>query len=1096
MKYATLAGLSCWCPIYIALILLSLPLPLWASFPLQSSPQRQITGKVTDGNGEPLGGVNIIIPGKGRGTISDFDGTYTIQATPQDTLTFSYVGFKKVEIPVSRQEILNVQMEEDVVALDEVVLNTGYQQLPKERINGSFVVLDSALIQRSVATDVLSRLNGTVSGLLYSGGSPEIVTHNPNGRNPGILIRGISTIDQNVSRSPLIVLDNFPYEGELSNINPHDIESITVLKDAAAASIWGARSGNGVIVITTKKGRKKEAMQLDFSVNFGTEQKPDLWYDRNYLSAGDYIDIETHLFDQGYFNSYLQNSVSYPVVTPAVEILNDLKQGHISKQQAEQSLGVLRHRDVRNDYDKHIYQTALNQQYHIGLKGGAEKMTYSFSVGYDKNRHNLKRNGYQRLTLRALNTFNPVKNLEITFGVNYSNNRTDRNNQLNFGSGIQIGGFTHSGIYPYAQFAGPDGTHLSIARDYRTGFKEEMQQAGFKYWQYRPLDELYFRENSSKINDLLIKGSLKYRIAPFLNAEVLYQNERQKISNYEYFSNDAYYTRNLINRFSILNDGGSITYQVPENGGVLNVGEYDWNSHNFRGQLSFDSTYGDLHTVTTIVGTEVRELKTQGFQRTSYGYEKQFGTASTALDYSTFLPTTPSGSARIPAPDGAVLGRLNRFVSLYANVGYIYDNRLSVTLSGRNDGTNLFGVNINQKITPLWSAGAGWVISNENFFRSPALDYLKLRLTYGYNGNVYYGSAYTTGVYRSSYLTGLPAISNLTAPNPDLRWEKVKNINLGIDFRTAKNVLSGTFELYQKTGEDLVEPYPLAHNTGFRESMINSASTKTRGIDLTLNSKNINRSFKWNTTLILSTVKDEVTRYEGEVARSSIQTRMIVEGRPLNSVFSYKWMGLDPENGDPLGFLNEAVSKDYEGIINNFEADSLVFNGSSMPQFHGAIRNDFSYKDFSLSVNVLFKGGYVFRRASTSLNYPDLIDGYANSDYVRRWQKPGDEKNTNVPSIVYPANSRRNTFYNYSEVLVEKGDHIRLQDIRVAYNLKSGLGAWLPFRSCSIYTYLSNIGILWRANDLGIDPDKAPNIPLLHTLPNPFSMSFGISASF
>ncbi|AGA77647.1 SusC/RagA family TonB-linked outer membrane protein [Echinicola vietnamensis] len=1057
-----------------------------------------VKGVIVDITGAPIAGATIQIKGTHRGASSNEDGIFELEnVVEKSILIISMIGFQPREIEITDvSKELFITLQESISEMETFTVSTGYETLPQERLNGSFALLDSSLLNRAVSTDMLSRLNGTVSGLLYSGGTSQIVTHDPNGRNPGIIIRGISTLDNNVSRSPLIIVDNFPYEGDINNINPNDIKSITVLKDAAAASIWGARSGNGVIVITTKKGRQNEKMHLEFNSNFTIQEKPDLWYDPNYLPSKDYIEVEKYLFDQGYFDPYLQNTVYYPVLTPAVELLDKARSGEITTQQAQQSLSDLSKFDIRDSYDRDIYQKSFNQQYYLGIRGGADKMTYAFSVGYDKNKHALKRNGYERVTLNTSNSFSPVQKLTVKLGLNFSTNQTFRNNQMPFGTGISIGGFTHAGIYPYAQFSDSQGRALSVNKDYRRSYKEQMEQRGFKDWQYRPTDELRFADNQTKIYDLLIKTGLEYQVTPFLKAHLLYQAERQKISNYEHFNEDTYYTRNLINRYSLLNSDGSISYQIPENGGILNVGEYDWLSQNIRGQISFDKNFQQSHSISAILGSEIRELTTKGYQRTSYGYEERFGTASMNLDFSTFLSTSPGGFARIPAPDGTVVGRLNRFVSFFSNLGYVYDDRLSFTLSGRNDGTNLFGVNINQKITPLWSAGAGWTLSREDFFQSSWLDYLKLRLTYGYNGNVYYGSAYTTGVYRSSYLTGLPVISNLTPPNPDLQWERIRNINFGIDFETRNGVFSGTIELYQKSGKDLVEPYPLAHNSGFRESMINSASTRTNGVDVTINTKNINRAFQWKTSLLLSGLKDKITSYKQEPTSSSIQNRVLAEGKPLYSIFSYKWAGLDPENGDPQGYLNGMVSKDYQAIINNFHPDSLIFHGSSLPQIYGAIRNDFSFKGLSLSVNLLLKAGYYFRRSSTAINYTDIIDGYANLDYTQRWQNPGDEKITNVPSIVYPSDSRRSTFYNYSESLVEKGDHIRLQDIKLSYNLKTALKEKLPMKSCNVYVYLNNVGIIWKANDLGIDPDQATSTALLHRLPNPLSFSFGVSAGF
>ncbi len=398
----------------------------------------------------------------------------------------------------------------------------------------------------------------------------------------------------------------------------------------------------------------------------------------------------------------------------------------------------------------------------------------------------------------------------------------------------------------------------------------------------------------------------------------------------------------------------------------------------------------------------------------------------------------------------------------------------------------------------MWSAGLGWNVSNEKFYKVNWLPFLKARFSYGFNGNVYNGSAYVTGSYLTSPLTGAPAIRNLTAPNPDLRWEKVKNINAGIDFATKNDILSGTIEWYSKAGEDLIESIPLYTSSGFQSYNGNAASTSTHGFDITLNSKNLNGAFKWGTTLLLSTLHDKVTQYNAVFSNTSLQRLggMPVVGMPLYGIYSYKWAGLDPVNGDPMGYLNGKASKNYAGIIANYKPDSLAYSGSGRPTLYGAFRNDWSYHHISLSVNIVYEMGYYFRRASTSINESDIISATfgQNVDYSQRWQKPGDENITNVPPVVYPSNPSRNTFYQYAQTLVDKADNIRLQDIRLSYDLRKAVWHALPFNTLQLYAYASNLGILWRANKEGIDPD----IPAVssHGYPNPFTISFGFNAHF
>jgi TonB-linked SusC/RagA family outer membrane protein len=1061
-----------------------------------------IKGIVTDTVGHPLPGAIIKIKGTNIATIAKADGSYEIKDVPQNAiLIISMIGYQAAEISLSdvADSFLKVSLKISVSALNQVsIVSTGYQQLPKERVTGSFDQLNSTLVNRSTSTNILDRINGVSSGVFFNGTADHnINTTGSAFRNSGINVRGQSTI--NASTDPLIVVDNFPYEGEISNINPNDVESITILKDAAAASIWGASSGNGVIVITTKKGRLNQKMKVSLNANINIGNKPDLFGDKNFLNSSDYIDVETLLFKQGYFDNDLSNVSSYPAITPAVTILANQRSGAISQADATSQLNALRKIDVRNDFEKYVYQKSINQQYSLGIRGGGSDYTYALSVGRDNNRDNLIRNGYSRTTVNSQNAYNPVKNLELTAGLNYSQNITTLDNNNGYGNlnAYYMGNYEYNSLYPYARLADGQGNPLAIAKNYNATFISSMQSQGFLDWNYRPLDEIKNADNPVKINDLLLRLSARYKIIPSLNIELQYQNEHQVIDTRNFQSQDTYYTRNQINQFSQIDPAtGRINYISPL-GGVLDLGNYNWASNNLRAQANYDRTLGK-NNIVALAGAEIRERKTDGFTNKSYGYDNNFGTSDTYLNYNTAYNTNPSGSAFIPAPQGGTSQSVYRYVSYFANVAYTYDSKYILNLSGRKDGSNIFGAKTNDKVTPLWSAGLGWNTSKEKFYDISWLPYLRLRASYGFNGNVYQGSAYLTGGYTTSSQTGLNAINILQPPNPQLRWERVQNVNVGIDFGAKDDRISGTIELYQKKGMDLLEPTPLATQTGFTTVMANTAETKTKGIDITLQSKNLIGEFRWNTTFLFSTLYDKLIKYLPTVKSSNIQTNggiTGITGYPLYSIFSYKWAGLDPANGDPRGYLNGAISKDYSAILNNFRTDQIIYNGSARPNVYGALRNDFFYKAFELSVNVKYELGYVFRRPSINTNYSEVLTYYANSDYAQRWQKPGDEVNTNVPSMVYPGDDNRSRFYTYSQPLVEKGDNIRIQDLRLAYSLPT---RWLNKNAAphiQLFAYASNIGIIWRANKYGIDPD-AYSWGVSHAFPNPFTLSFGVNANF
>ncbi len=1061
------------------------------SRPASANPARSIPikGKVVDDKGQPLGGVNVRVKNSLLATVSDDRGDFSIEVPDENAiLVLSFIGLQTIEVPVKDNLRPTVILKEIASSLEAVsVVNTGYQQIPKERATGSFVQIDNELLNRRVSTNILERLDGVTSGLIFNKSSIGVA---PRNENVGISIRGRSTIDNNVSADPLIILDNFPYEGNVANINPNDIESITILKDAAAASIWGARSGNGVIVITTKKGKFGQPLKVDFNTNLTVGQKPDLFYSKSYLGSASYIEIETYLFNQGAYNANLSNVTTYPLISPAVEILAQSRAGTITSEQAGSQLQALARIDVRDQLEKYFYTAKINQQYSINLSGGSDKSTHNFSAGYDNNRNeNLSR--YSRLNLNYANVFKPLKNLELSTGIIYSD-------------GIENRSKGYSPVYPYTEISGANGEALSVPMGYRKGYLESTKALGFLDWELRPLDETKFVDNTVKSSNLLLRSALTLKFLENFQFSAQYQFQKQFSGERNYQSLETYYTRDLINKYSQRNTStGVFTYPLPK-GGILSNSVANTLAHNLRTQLNFDRKFGADHMVNALAGAELREISSEGKSDLLYGYDDQYGTSVTNLNYGTAYPLNPSGlgSQTLPVFNGNVTGTINRYVSYFANASYSYKERYTVSLSGRKDGANIFGVRTNDKITPLWSSGISWNISREDFFKWSWIPYLKLRGTYGYNGNVYNGSAYLTAAYSTNSLNGNQQAQITSPPNAELRWEKIRNINLGVDFALKKNIIQGSVEIYQKHATDLIESAPLAPSSGFTEYKGNAASLRTEGVDINLTSNNLKGNLSWTTNFLANFQKDRVTSYDTQFTVLALarfdqgitQAGIFpVVGNTLFGLYSYRSAGLDPTNGDPMGYLNGIVSKDYTSIITNTPLSDLVYHGSSRPNIFGSLRNNFSYMGFSLSFNLTYKFDYYFRRRSINLNY-QLLLASQHTDYAFRWQKPGDEATTTVPSLTYTTNTNRNLFYNSSDVLIEKGDHIRFQDISFGYDLTKKLLKKSPFKVLQLYSYINNVGILWRANKAGIDPDN--NDLALGYRPDARTVAFGVRAQF
>ncbi|TAN01569.1 MAG: SusC/RagA family TonB-linked outer membrane protein [Chitinophagaceae bacterium] len=1047
----------------------------------QQTTLHTISGMVLSAKeGTPLVGAIVKVKNKAIGTVTNTEGKFNLQViTLPDTLIVSRIGFHQEQTVIknSAENPIIIRLEPSNTQLQEVTVSTGYQQIPKERATGSFDFIDNKLLNRSVSPDILGRLKGISSSLLFD-------SHI--GNNLGFSIRGLSTIFAN--SQPLIILNNFEYDGDINDINPNDVESITILKDAAASSIWGAKSGNGVIVITTKTGKYNSAPRVSFNSNVTITGKPNLFYIPT-MSSSDYIGVEEYLFNQGYYDGTLTDP-NFPPVSPVVEILNNQRNGSTSASEATAQINALKSHDVRSDYLKYFYQTSVNQQYAINLSGGGANQRYYVSAGYDNDLNNLVGNQYKRTSVNANNTYSLINHkLDIMTGILFTQTYT-KNNGLN---PLQI---TSGGgsLYPYAQLANSKGDALPIAQ-YNQDYLDTVGEGQLLDWNYRPLDEIRLADNNTTGTDYQVNLGITYKLTPYLSVTGKYQYGRGQTDHQIYHSEQTYYTRNLINLFTEFTPNGTV-YPVPL-GGILDMNSSSYTSQNGRLQLNYNKTWKGKNQLSAIAGTEIKNLNTNQNSYRLYGYDNRYAT-STPVDFANFYPTFINGSQQL-IPNTQGIGSLtDRYVSYYMNASYNYDNRYTVSVSGRRDASNLFGVKTNQKWVPLWSSGLSWNISNEQFYHLEWLPFLKARVTYGYNGNIDNSvAALLTAQIQGYNNFGQLQSFVINPPNPELRWERTSAFNAGLDFATVKDRISGTIEYFRKRGIDLIGSASLPPSTGLLSFMGNTADMKGNGLDLTVNTENIDRIFKWNTTFLFSIAKNKITDYKAQLP--SISSYILPSygfnpkvGGPVNALYSYKWAGLD-DAGNPQGYLNGKLSEDYASIINSSDVSNMGYNGSSVPVMFGSLRNTFSWKQLSFSFIITYKWGYYFRRPS--INYYNLFTGSnpGSRDFDKRWQKPGDEKLTDVPAMIYPADPNRDQFYLYSSTTIENGDNIRLQDVQLSYNVNRGQFKRFPFKNIEVYVYASNLGLLWKANKAGLDPDYASS---LYSYPPAKSLSAGIKIDF
>lgn len=1057
---------------YFVLILL-LPNVVFAQYAL--------SGKVTDGrNGIPLQGAVIAFTAANLSTKSTADGSFNLNVPDIDgKLTVSRTGYtaQNVAYHFVVNKPIQIVLHEKMTDIEEVVLSTGYQKIPKERATGSFSVVNQKTLDQQVSPFILDKLVGSANGVTLSSGTGSGDTH--------LMVRGLSTIRG--PKSPLIVVDNFPYEGDLKTINPNTIESVTILKDAAAASIWGARAANGVIVLTTKTAKFREAVSVELNTSLSVSGKPDLGY-IPFMSSSDFIGVEEELFNRGFYDEDL-TSYQHPVVSPVVHLLDQQRQGILSSEELQRQLAILKNVDVRDQYRRHMYIPAESRQYSLNLSAGSEKLAWNSFLGYDDNSGNLNEI-YRRLNVRVQNNWTPLKNLSLTnsVGLTQTNTKSGRNA---YGS-VRV---KNNGL-PYLRFADDQGNALPVYATYNQEYKESLGEGKLLDWNYYPLTNWQHEKASSKNTELILNTAAHYQITPDLNVDLRYQYQSSTSRSEKLYDEESYYARNYVNLFSVIDETGSIQHVVPI-GGILDTGHHFGISSNARAQVNYSKKW-EQHEVNALAGGEVRDLSTHYSRDRYYGYQPSTLNFST-LDYNTYYPTLMESWSAIDS--GKSLRKTTtRFVSLYANSAYTYNGKYTLSASIRRDASNLFGLKTNDQWNPFWSAGASWNVSKEKFYPLSFIPNLKLRGSYGFNGNIDPAMVAATTI---SYLGTSPFTQTQMATfsnyfNPHLKWETIKMVNVGLDFTTKNQIISGSVEWYHKKGDELFGYTPMDYTTGISSMLWNVAAMKGSGWDLALNTVNMNRAFKWNTTFNLSTNRDEVTRYYLSTTYGSefvIPSVPIsgVEGKPVYSIFAYQWAGLDPETGDPVGYLNGEESKDYAAITGTgTDVKDLEYFGSAVPTIFGNMSHTFGFKNWNFDVGLSYKLGYYFRRPS--IDYNRLFTEWAgHSDYTLRWQKPGDEAYTNVPSAVFETNSARDEFYAGSSVLIEKGDHIRWQFINLSYTIPESITQKKIFKNAKIYFNLNNLGILWKSTSSKIDPDY--NLGNFNLLP-PLTMTLGFRTQF
>lgn len=1050
-----------------------------------------ISGQVSDEAGTTMPGVTVKSNAANNSVVTDANGRFSFFVPKEATqVSFSYLGYDRHEAKLegaSKRISVNLRPSAGNDLEEVKVVSTGLQTLPPERSTGSAVVVTKKQLEEVPVANLIQRLESFVPGVkinITSGDNTFAYKNTNPGLSSGtrtvgrtdynVNIRGTSTVSTSAEGSPLIVVDGAISDIDISALNPNDIESITFLKDAAAASIWGVRAANGVIVVTSKKGTANQAPKISASTTFSFTGEPNLNY-LKMMNAAQTINYEQELVNK---NIILTPSATTPfsqTVSDVTDLTFKLRAGTITQAQYDTQIAQYSTMDSREQVSKYMLQPATSQQYNVSVGGGGTSSTYFYSGSYSKEIPNDVGAEASRLTVTLNNTFKLFNKATLTTNFrgaffNYQSNAV----------GIAtLYKPSASTFMPYNQLIDANGNRVYRSNAYYSGWANGLAARGYLNWNYNALDELDNADNTNKVNNYTFNANLNVPIFKGLSANAFFSNERSFGTNRIYNNENTFYYRNLVNSYTPLPATGSTVKAMNSLGlsrgaGILNQINSTTNNYTVRGQLNYDNTIAGKHQLNVIAGSEIRQTDAGQGTSTLYGYNMATGLSSPVNFFSPYTTIQGYTSAIGGAP--MQQDRIRRYLSYYSNAGYTYNGKYTLSASVRYDDYNNFGVDRSFRATPLWSSGLKWDVAKESFLASQKwISNLSLRATYGINGNIAMGLYPFTAISIGSPdgSTGLPTASILAPANPSLRWEKTYVTNIGLDFGLLNNRIGGTVDFYKKHGKDLFYEFPI--NATYGVSTLNRNSTELigKGVDLSLRGTYYTTN-DWNITSVLnfSYNTNEIT--DARFAPTSTFFSNPAYGSQLlgyatDKVLVYKNAGLDA-NGLTQIFDQNGNKVPASGNINSLEA--LTNAGRTNAPYFGSFNTSVRFRDFTLVAIATYQFGSVFLRPTIS-SYPSSRLGVnydLAEDVDRRWRKAGDEATTNVPGVagVYAGQSLLR--YQQSDINVLKGDYIRLRELSLSYQIPVGK-ITNAVKAASFAFAARNLGLLWRANKEGIDPD-------------------------
>ena len=1053
--------------------------------------QRKVSGQLLDSFGAPLVGVSVKVVGSKVGTVTDENGEYAMKGIPQDAmLEYSYLGMKPFQRKVSYKHV-TIIMEDDSQQLNDVVV-TGYQTLKKENATGAFQVISSKDINDRYMSSLQSSLEGKVAGLVDYDGA--------------MTIRGISTLK--ASSRPLIVVDGLPINGTLSDVNKYEVDQITVLKDAAAAAVYGARASNGVIVITTKKAQS-EKLSIDFNADFTSTNRID--YNSNeWCNAAEQLELQEDNFNwvTQHESAYKALMKSYKtrgqLMSPALRLMIQHKEGEVSDALYNQTMKGWSRNSYRDEWQDLMLHNRLQQQYNLAIRTKGKYLNSSVIVDWQGDNSSMKNQYDNTLSLQYVGKLEPAKWVDMDFGVTLNNNRTKSH---------ASGSYDYSGVtsfYDYQSMYNADGTPAALqAAVYLEEPSLKNASLGLKDENYCVLNEVNL--NQAKSRETYTRSYIHLNLKPLegLKLSGMFQYEDVSGRSESLIDGDSYSSRHIYNLFT--SDG---VHYMPE-GGTMDVSSREGNYLSFRTQATYDKMFAEKHAVSAIVGYEYRQTFDRSVSNRLYGYDEQTLTNSTGLmNFEKLLTLKSSDLGSLYSPSYMFLSSdvassshsKHRYKSYYATANYTYDGRYSVSGSYRVDKADLFGADPKFRSRPLWSVGASWNAHNEAFMKSLTwLDMLKLRMSYGVTGNINSNySSYLTADISTNDVHGEKKATLNTPPNDQLRWEKTASWDWGFDFSVLKHRLTGSFDVYHKKSSDVLSQIDLDPTTGWSSLYTNNAQTLNKGIELQLSADILRTRTRSDVGVSLDMTvsynKNKIVKLNHKPTSGYSALDSYHEGDPINSLYSFVFDRVEAdEDGYQQVYWRAADGQTYNNDLYNsvFTVNDVRFSGSLDPKWAGSFTPTVTYQGFSLSAAFVWYAGHYFRADAQKWSTTSGFDyGKAVSrKYLDYWRTP-EQNREGVLGNGYMMYDLNVSTYDmqYNDQNVDHADYMKLRSLTLGYKLAPEICHRIGVGGISFRLQMNNV-VTWVRNSRGIDPERvnASSGSLGYKIPKAYTVSLNVN---